>query len=93
MKKGFKILIFLMAAFGLILLSHQAVNAQCAQCAANIATNKASGSSTADGLNHGIMYLLAAPYLAVAALGYVWYKKYRRKNVDLNMREEKLHLN
>jgi hypothetical protein len=39
------------------------------------------------------MYLLAAPYLAVAALGYVWYKKYRRKNVDLNMRDEKLHLN
>jgi hypothetical protein len=93
MKKGLKIVLLLVAAFGLILWSREAVNAQCAQCAANIATNKASGSSTADGLNHGIMYLLAAPYLAVAALGYVWYKKYRRKNVDLNMRDEKLHLN
>jgi hypothetical protein len=39
------------------------------------------------------MYLLAAPYLAVAVVGYIWYKKYRRKNVDLNMRDEKLHLN
>jgi hypothetical protein len=39
------------------------------------------------------MYLLGAPYLAVVILGYVWYKKYRRKNVDLNMRDEKFNLN
>ena len=26
--------------------------------------------------------------------GYViWYKKYRRKNIDINVRKEKLHLN
>ncbi len=80
-------------AFGLMLLSREPANAQCSQCAANVATNRANGSSTADGLNHGIMYLLAAPYLAIGVLGFVWYKKYRRKNVDLNMRDEKLHLN
>jgi uncharacterized integral membrane protein len=28
-----------------------------------------------------------------AVVGYIWYKKYRRKNVDLNMRNEKLNLN
>ena len=40
------------------------------------------------------MYLLAAPYLAVAIIGVIWYKKYRRKDdITLEMREEKLHLN
>lgn len=92
MKKGLKIL-FIVTAFGLMLLSREPAKAQCAVCAANVASNVKDGKKTADGLNHGIMYLLAAPYIAVAALGYIWYKKYRRKNVDLNMREEKLHLN
>ena len=92
MKKGLKILL-IVAAFGLLLLTREPVKAQCSQCAAPPATNRASGSSTADGLNHGIMYLLAAPYIAIGVLGFVWYKKYRRKNVDLNMRDEKLHLN
>ncbi len=47
----------------------------------------------ANGLNNGIMFLLAAPYIAVAIVGYIWYKKYRRKDVDINMPEKKLHLN
>jgi hypothetical protein len=92
MNKSLKILLFVMA-FGLMLSSHEPAKAQCSQCAANVASNKANGGKTADGLNHGIMYLLCAPYVAIAALGYVWYKNYRRKSVDLNMRDEKLHLN
>ncbi|MDF2434389.1 MAG: hypothetical protein JWP44_4020 [Mucilaginibacter sp.] len=68
-------------------------SAQCAQCAANVASNVKNGDTTANGLNKGIMFLLAAPYLAVAIVGFVWYKKYRRKNVNLEMRNEKLHLN
>lgn len=69
------------------------VNAQCAMCTTSVESNAKNGNKTTKGLNNGIMYLLAAPYLAVAVVGYIWYKKYRRKNVDLNMREEKLHLN
>ena len=69
------------------------VNAQCAMCTATVETNNAGGGGATKGLNNGIMYLLAAPYLAVAIVGYIWYKKYRKKNVTLEMREEKLHLN
>ncbi|MGZ3820805.1 MAG: hypothetical protein ACXVB6_09465, partial [Mucilaginibacter sp.] len=59
-----------------------------------VESNNKRGSTTTKGLNNGIMYLLAAPYLAVAAVGLLWYKKYRRKNVNLNnMRSEKLNLN
>lgn len=79
--------------FVLMLCSIKTVKAQCAMCATTVETNAKSGAKTTNGLNHGIMFLLAAPYLAVGAVGYIWYKKYRRKNINLHMRDEKLHLN
>jgi hypothetical protein len=90
--KSIRIFLVLLA-FGLMTLSAISVKAQCAMCTTAVETNNKSGASTTKGLNHGIMYLLAAPYLAVAAVGLIWYKKYRRKNVNLNMRPEKLNLN
>jgi hypothetical protein len=83
----------ILLAFSLMILSAADVKAQCAMCTTAVETNNKSGSKTTHGLNNGIMYLLAAPYLAVAAVGFIWYKKYRRKNVSLNMRPEKLNLN
>jgi len=92
MKTGFKILLFVFA-LGLMVCSRQPVKAQCAQCAATVETNAKNGGDAAKGLNNGILFLLGAPYLVVAVAGYIWYKNYRRKNVDLNIRKEKLHLN
>ncbi|MDB5005735.1 MAG: hypothetical protein JWP45_128 [Mucilaginibacter sp.] len=92
MKASLKIFLFSIV-FGLMMVGTKPALAQCAQCAANVASNAKSGDTTANGLNKGIMFLLAAPYLAVAIVGFVWYKKYRRKNVSLNIRNEKLHLN
>jgi len=92
MKNGFKIILFVLA-FGLMLIARQPANAQCAQCAATVETNAQSGSSKTKGLNNGILFLLGAPYLAVAIGGYVWYKNYRRKDIKLDMRSEKLNLN
>ncbi len=92
MKRGFKVMLFVIA-LGLVVCSKQPVKAQCAQCAATVETNAKNGGNAARGLNNGILFLLGAPYIAVGAIGYIWYKKYRRKNVTLNMREEKLHLN
>jgi hypothetical protein len=86
--------VLVMLAFGFMILSTVKVKAQCSQCTTAVESNNKSGSSTTRGLNSGILYLLAAPYLAVAAVGFIWYKKYRRKNVNLNnMRNEKLNLN
>jgi hypothetical protein len=85
--------LYLLLAFGLMLISVAPAQAQCAMCSATVESNAQGGNKTTNGLNNGIMYLLAAPYLAVAVVGYIWYKKYRRKNVELNMRNEKLHLN
>jgi len=92
MKTSLKTALFLIV-FGLIVISTIPVKAQCAQCAAAVASNTSNGGSAAKGLNNGILFLMGAPYLAVAIVGFIWYKKYRRKDVDLNMRDEKLNLN
>jgi uncharacterized membrane protein len=52
-----------------------------------------NGNSEGKGLNNGILYLLAAPYLAIAGVGFLWYKKYRRKNVTMNIKDSKINLN
>ncbi|MBB5396328.1 MULTISPECIES: hypothetical protein [unclassified Mucilaginibacter] len=85
--------LYIALVLGLLVCSVVPVKAQCAMCASNVETNSKSGAKTTNGLNNGIVYLLAAPYLAVAVVAYIWLKKYRRKNVELNMRSEKLHLN
>ncbi|MDB5134866.1 MAG: hypothetical protein JWP37_1469 [Mucilaginibacter sp.] len=86
-------IVLVLLAFGLMILGTVQVKAQCAMCTTAVESNNKSGASTTKGLNNGIMYLLAAPYLAVAAVGIIWYKKYRRKNVNLNIRHEKLNMN
>lgn len=90
--KGIKKLLVLIV-FGCMTFSAMQVSAQCAMCTTAVESNNASGARTTKGLNHGIMYLLAAPYVAVIAVGLIWYKKYRRKNVNLNIKHEKLNLN
>lgn len=92
MKASVKALIFSIM-FCLALINAKPVKAQCAQCAATVASNSSNGGSAAKGLNNGILFLLCAPYLIVAVGGYIWYKNYRRKNVDLAIRDEKLNLN
>jgi len=69
------------------------VSAQCAMCTANAENSVQNGNTQGNGLNDGILYLLAAPYLAVAAVGFLWYKKYRKKNISLDVPEKKINLN
>ncbi len=91
--KNLKILFAVFVLMLLLFLNIQPLKAQCAMCAANVETSHNSGNNKADGLNKGILVLLAAPYLAAAVVGYIWYKRFRRKNVEINMRKEKLNLN
>lgn len=92
MAKALKFIVLLFV-ISLLAGSLQTVSAQCAMCTVSVESNAKSGATATKGLNNGIMYLLAAPYLAIGVIGFVWYKKYRRKNIPIQMREEKLHLN
>lgn len=67
--------------------------AQCSMCQATIESNLKEGGHAGSGLNSGIMYLLAAPYLLVLGIGFLWYKKYRKKEVTMDMSSEKINLN
>lgn len=59
------------------------VNAQCPMCKASIESNSGGagedGSAIAEGVNDGIMYLFAIPYLAVMTIGILWFRGYRRR--------------
>jgi hypothetical protein len=69
------------------------VSAQCSMCSLNAENSTQNGNTEGNGLNDGIMYLLAAPYIAIAAVGFIWYKNYRRKNVTVHMKSSKINLN
>ncbi|WP_209330852.1 hypothetical protein [Lunatimonas salinarum] len=56
------------------------VSAQCAMCRATIENNVSSGDTTVGaGLNMGILYLFAAPYLLAMIIGYFWYRNAKMK--------------
>lgn len=49
-------------------------NAQCAMCRAVLESEE--GQSTAEGINDGIVYLMAVPYILVGGIAYFIYKKF-----------------
>nr|WP_313809987.1 hypothetical protein [Allomuricauda sp.] len=53
----------------------QLSEAQCAMCRA-VVESEANGN-TAEGINNGIVYLMAIPYILVAVLFYFVFKKLR----------------
>lgn len=77
----------------LLLIGSPDAPAQCPMCKAAVESSIKSGQNNAGkGLNSGILYLLAAPYLFVGILGFLWYKKYRVK-AKVDMKDEKIILN
>ncbi len=75
---------------GIFFLVAQDLLAQCAMCRATLENNVSNGSpGIAAGINTGILYLFAAPYLAVAALAYLWYRT-SKKNAQINFRKRPL---
>lgn len=52
-------------------------NAQCAMCRAVLESEEGQGA--AKGINNGIVYLMAVPYVLVFGLGFFIYRKYFTK--------------
>jgi len=50
-------------------------SAQCAMCRAVLESE--DGQTAAEGINDGIVYLMAIPYILIGGLGYFIYKKYK----------------
>lgn len=87
-----KKLYILLIAF-ILLLPAMGAFAQCAVCAAQVQTNVKEGNNQAKGLNAGILYLMFTPYFLVGAVGVIWYKKYKKRDGVVDIKDEKINLN
>lgn len=65
--------------FTFVQLPTTTVEAQCPMCRMSAESNLKNGGSSGKGLNAGILYMLATPYLIVGVIGFVWYKNRRRE--------------
>lgn len=60
--------------FVLVVIAVLPVEAQCAMCRAVLESEE--GQGTAKGINDGIVYLMAIPYVLIAGIGYALYRKF-----------------
>ena len=66
--------------FLIILAFHAKLNAQCSMCKAVVEANLKEGGSAGAGLNEGILYLMAMPYIAIVIFGLFYFLQKRNKN-------------
>ncbi len=61
----------------ILLLLTQTANAQCAMCKAVV---EQGGEEMAEGINSGIVYLMAFPYIIVGLAMYLFYRNWKKGN-------------
>jgi len=71
--KAISLIIFFVACF-------QQSYSQCAMCKAVVESNLESGGSVGAGLNSGILYLMATPYIVMLIFGAAWYLQKKKIN-------------
>jgi hypothetical protein len=57
---------FIAAIIVLLLMFPNLMDPQCAMCKASVESSQGQKNSVAGGINHGILYLMAIPYLLIA---------------------------
>ena len=72
--KEFYILFILLNLFSL------SIKAQCAMCKAAVEANLDGGGTKGAGLNEGILYLMAMPYLSILLFGIFYTLQKRKRN-------------
>ncbi len=77
MKKWIALLVVLLAV--MICFNMEAI-AQCPMCKLSAESNLRDGGSAGKGLNKGILYMFAMPYVIVGSLAFLWIKN--KKSYD-----------
>jgi hypothetical protein len=77
-----KRLVFTLLAAAMLVFALPA-GAQCPMCKTALKSNQTNkkGATVGNGINKGILFLLATPYLLVGAAGFAWYN-YRKNRKD-----------
>ena len=60
----------------------ETAEAQCAMCKAAAESNLKNGGTDGLGLNNGILYMLATPYLLIGGIIYMYWRN-RKKNLEV----------
>ncbi|RLD19021.1 MAG: hypothetical protein DRI69_09330 [Bacteroidetes bacterium] len=68
---SFAVVLALMFCAGSVI---NTASAQCPMCRMSAESNLRAGGTAGKGLNRGILYLFAMPYLLVGTIGFVWWK-------------------
>jgi heme/copper-type cytochrome/quinol oxidase subunit 2 len=66
--------------FFILLVSGTFIQAQCAMCRASL--ESAGDQQLAEGINNGIIFLMAIPYILVAVLGYFIVRMLRKNRIQ-----------
>jgi len=64
--------------FIILLIFSQSISAQCAMCKAVVESGDAD---MAEGLNSGIIYLMAFPYILVGVAGFLLYRSWKKSKL------------
>jgi hypothetical protein len=74
-----KALLLFSLVFALAMTPESPAMAQCSMCTINAEQGTQNGNTQGKGLNDGVLYLLALPYLLIAGVGIIWYRSYKKK--------------
>lgn len=61
----------------IVLIFSYGADAQCAMCKASLESNL-DGDGVGSGINDGILYIMALPYLLFVTVGFFLYKHYKK---------------
>ena len=83
--KNYQKYLLVFSVITLLLLLPNLSEAQCAMCQANVKTamqNK-NGKAIGNGLNDGILFLLASPYVLIGTALIIWRRKSKKQVLDV----------
>jgi hypothetical protein len=78
--KSVRFILGLLVISLILVVGISGASAQCPMCKSNVSAARSANQPVGNGLNTGILYLLAAPYVLVGGLGYYWYRTMRKNN-------------
>lgn len=55
------------------------MQAQCAMCKSVVESNLENGDTIGSGLNDGILYLMAMPYISLALIAFFWVRHNKKQ--------------
>ena len=76
MVKKFILMILLLISFNIDVFG------QCAMCKSVVEANLESGDTKGAGLNNGILYLMAMPYISILLFGVFWFFKNKKSKLS-----------